>query len=289
MVYSRSFQTATELVPFCSSPFCVLPIDWLAQPSSAGIKNTRLTRLYEKLVYPVLEQRDACLDAARYVCRALDDQETLLHEQVNDIVNFSYNLRYLNDRLEFEDVGFRTEKQSHVFAISQQVGSHPLVLATARAVVDDELDCYELFAGVEKPAKAAEFVRFAFHPLLDAAGKDERAKRYRPLLDLHKRYLFRLLLRRMFAFMEERGIRTVFAILPLHVKVFLEQTGIRLTGVPTAVPDTSDKHAFMRQAFQKYWRPGAETSRQPALYTVDFRMSPLVRTVDGQGIVIDQE
>ncbi|MCG6199592.1 hypothetical protein H1215_20765, partial [Anoxybacillus sp. LAT_38] len=63
----------------------------------------------------------------------------------------------------------------------------------------------------------------------------------------------------------------------------------RLTGVPTAVPDTSDKHAFMRQAFQKYWRPGAETSRQPALYTVDFRMSPLVRIVDGQSIVIDQE
>jgi hypothetical protein len=289
MVYSRSFQTATELVPFCSSPHCVLPIDRLAQTSSAGFKNTRLTRLYEELVRPVLDQRDAFLDATRYVCRALDDTETLLHKQVRDIVNFSYNSRYLHDRLEFEDVSFRTEKKSHVFAVGQQVGSHPLVLATARAVVDDELDCYELFTGVEKPTKAAEFVRFAFHPLLDAAGKDERTKPYRPLLDLHKRYLFRRLLRTMFAYMEKQEIRTVFAIVPLHVKVFLEQTGFRLTGVPTAVPDMSDKHAFMRQAFQKYWRPDAETSRQPALYTIDFRLSPLVRIVDGQSILIDQD
>lgn len=289
MVYSRSCQTVTELVPFSSSPFSLLPNDWLVQSSSAGIKNTKLTCLFDKLVRPVREQRHACLDAALYECRTLDETETHLHEQVNDIVNFSYNLHYLHDQLEFEDVGTHTEKQAHVFAVVQQVGSHPLVLTTARAVVDDELDCYELFAGVNKPAKAAEFVRFAFHPLLDFIGKDEGTKRYRPLLGLHKRYLFRLLLRHMFAFMEAREIRTVFAILPLHVKVFLEQTGIQLTRVPAAVPAASDKHAFMRQAFYKYWRPDAKTCRQPALYTVGFCMSPLVQTVDGLSIVIDQE
>lgn len=275
-----------EAVPFRLSSHATLPLPVLPGKTMPDISNKRLQRLHEKLVSHAVQHETECLDSNKYFCRRLRAQDEELHQSVNDIVNYSYNLRYLHDRLEFEDVAYEADKKSEVFTVQQRIAGRPIVLITARVVLDKQLDCFELFTGYKRPKKAAEYVRFAYHPLLDVIDSRGHDKLTLARIDLHKRYLFRILLHSTFRFLQSRRVRTAYLIIPPHFKRYMDQSGFRLHPVREARFVASDAFDELRSKFVRYWKPEAKARQQPSLYTLDYRLNPLKRVVQEQSVCL---
>lgn len=144
--YSPHFPVnAPADVPFRSSACASLPIKAMLGITSPNCKSEQMSHLHDRLIGMGIAQQDQNLDSSRYVFKRIGRQDADLQQAVSDIVNYSYNLRYLHDQLDFEDVAYETTKKSEVFTIRQDFAGSSLVLITARVVLDKKLDCYELF------------------------------------------------------------------------------------------------------------------------------------------------
>lgn len=272
-------------VPFASSKFATIPLKVLLSMPPPSFRNEQLTSMYDRLTQHGEAFENASLDAAAYVCRRVGREDVRLQQTVKDIVNCSYNAHYLHDQLTFEDIATDSHKKTEVFMITQQIEGILLPLVTVRVLVDKELDCFEIFSKESVLKRAAEFSRFAYHPLLDvpASVLDEQTRKR---LDFHKRHLFRILLRGAFRFLKSRKFQTSYLIMPPHVKRYMDGCGFRLTDMPESHLLPSDSHDVVRRAFYKYWRPESPIHEQPAVYNLDFRIKPLMKIVMGQRIYL---
>lgn len=272
-------------VPLASSVFATIPLKELLDVPRAPFRNEQLTRKYERLMQQVEVISDACLDAAAYVCQRVGREDSRLQQMVKDIVNCSYNAHYLHDQLTYKDIAVDSSKKTEVFIISQQISDVLLPLVSVRVLIDKELDCFEIFSKEGATKRAAEFSRFAYHPLLDVAVTplDEQTRKR---LDFHKRHLFRILLCGAFRFLKSRKFQTSYLIMPPHVKRYMDGCGFRLTDMPNAQLIPSPAHDRVRTTFYKYWKPQSPIHEQPAVYNLDFRIKPLMKIVQGQRIYL---
>ncbi|MEJ8546081.1 hypothetical protein [Brevibacillus borstelensis] len=279
----HSFSIAAKRVPLRTSPYSVFPFKRFHKPDSFA--SVQLNHLYHSLSKPFIDRPDEALNSRLYYWASPTEADASAWAQVQDIISFSYNYRYLHDSFGYVPIGYEADDSSQVFTVQQDLGNDSVVLATARAVVGKELDCYDLFEGVEREDKAAEFVRFSFHPILDMLPKDPNATMFK-ILQLHKRYIFRMLLATMVECAQKDGWGTMYIILPPHVKKYMADSGFGLVPVANAVPAQAQKYEEMRQTFSKYWKPGAAIEQQPALYTISPQVESLEKELNGFTIIL---
>ncbi|KKX53852.1 MULTISPECIES: hypothetical protein [Brevibacillus] len=279
----HSFSVTAKHVPLRTSPYSVFPLKRFQHPDSFA--SVQLNQLYHSLSKPLIERPDDVLNSRLYYWASPTQADASAWSQVQDIISFSYNYRYLSDPTQYVPIGYEVDDKSQVFTVQQDLGNDSVVLATARAVVGSELDCYDLFEGVERREKAVEFVRFSFHPILDMFPKDPNATMFK-ILQLHKRYIFRMLLSTMVDFAQRAEWGTMFIILPPHVKKYMAESGFGLIPVPFALPSEAKEYDEMRNTFSKYWKPGAPVEEQPALYTVSPQVEPFKKELNGYTIIL---
>lgn len=272
-------------VPIAASHCATIPLQALLNVPPPAFRNEQLLHMYTRLIKHEAPFAESALDAKAYVYKRVGREDQALQQTIKDIVNCSYNFHYLHDQLTYEDIASESDKRTEVFMVYQQIGDVMLPLVSVRVLMDQELDCFELFTRQHADVRAVEFSRFSYHPLLDVpvALLD---KEIRLLLDLHKRHLFRVLLRGAFRFLKSRKYRTSYVIMPPHVKRYMVGCGFVMHDMPESQLIASEAHDKMRRSFSKYWKPDRPVREQPAVYKLDFRIKPLFKEVKGQKVVL---
>lgn len=240
--------------------------------------------LFDRLVTPLLGEEFG-LEASKIQVERIQ-RSSRLGAMAADVVNFSYNSRYVKNGGELVDVSRGREDfqgNSQTLVAKQQLGDRHIVLATFRVVYGGDLDTFNLFelipeknwphtinkdkkdkevCSVNKPG---ELERFSLHPIFDFVEdlKDEK-------LNTRIRDFKQLLLREMWPYgmeiLRQNNITHPYFILAPNIRKFVISAGIHPTKVEDVIPRITEYATGIRYNFKEYWKPDGDLAEQPTVY-----------------------
>ncbi len=240
--------------------------------------------LYDTLMYPVRGISTQCLDPLKFYSK-ISNQNAIEGAQVSNIINYSYNLRYREDRSQVADIARDEEGLSSnttTIVIGQEICGTQVILGTSRILCGDHLETFTIFEvldgdwphlqGLEQPRNSAQIGRLGFHPVLDVVDRPAGLK-YR--VNLLRRFIARSIAYVALKFMKRENVEIIYIILPPHVEGFLRSAGLRLDRVEHVRLSRSEQAQQIFQKLDKYWRLDKPLRAQPKLFTMGWALDPM--------------
>jgi hypothetical protein len=240
--------------------------------------------LYDTLMYPVHGISAQCLDPLKFYSK-ISDQNAIEGAQVSNIINYSYNLRYREDRSRVADIASDEEGLSSnttTIVIGQEICGTQVILGTSRILCGDHLETFTIFEvldgdwphvqDLEQPRKSAQIGRLGFHPVLDVVDMPAGLK-YR--VNLLRRFIARSIAYVALEFIKRENVGIIYIILPPHVEEFLRSAGLRLDRVEHVRLSRSEHAQQIFQKLDKYWRVDKPLRAQPKLFTMGWALDPM--------------
>jgi hypothetical protein len=240
--------------------------------------------LYDTLMDPVQGISTQCLDPLKFYSK-ISNQSAIEDAQVRNIINYSYNLRYREDRSQVADIASDEEGLSSnttTIVIGQEIYGTQVILGTARILCGDHLETFTIFEmldgdwphlqGLEQPRKSAQIGRLGFHPVLDVvdrpAGLEDR-------VNLLRRFIARSIAYAALGLLKRENVEIIYITLPPHVEEFLRSAGLRLDRVEHVHLSRSEQAQQIFQKLDKYWRLDKPLHVQPKLFTMGWALDPM--------------
>ena len=240
--------------------------------------------LYDTLMYPFQGISTQCLDPLRFYSK-ISNQNAIEGAQVSNIINYSYNLRYREDKSQVADIARDEEglaSNTTTIVIGQEIYGTQVILGTSRILCGDHLETFTLFEGLDgdwphlqnlkQPRKSAQIGRLGFHPVLDVVDRPAGLK-YR--VELLRRFIARSIAYVALECMKRENVEVIYIILPPHVETFLRSAGLRLDRVEHVRLSRSEQAQQIFQKLDKYWRLDKPLRVQPQLFTMGWGLDPM--------------
>ena len=240
--------------------------------------------LYDTLMYPVHGISAQCLDPRKFYSK-ISSQNAIEEMQVSNIINYSYNLRYREDRSQVADIARDEEGLSSnttTIVVGQEICGTQVILGTSRILCGDHLETFTIFEmldgdwphlrNLEQSRKSAQIGRLGFHPVLDVVDRPAGLK-YR--VNLLRRFIARSIAYGALECMKRENVETIYIILPPHVEGFLRSAGLKLDRVEHVRLSRSEQAQQIFQKLDKYWRLDKPLRAQPKLFTMGRALSPM--------------
>jgi hypothetical protein len=240
--------------------------------------------LYDTLMYPVQGISTQCLDPLKFYSK-ISNQNAIEGAQVSNIINYSYNLRYREDRSQVADIARDEEGLSSnttTIVIGQEIYGTQLILGTSRILCGDHLETFIIFEvldddwphlrDLKQPRKSAQIGRLGFHPVLDVVDRPAGLK-YR--VELLRCFIARSIAYVALECMKRENVEVIYIILPPHVEEFLRSAGLRLDRVEHVRLSRSEHAQQIFQKLDKYWNLDKPLYAQPQLFTMGWALDPM--------------
>ena len=210
--------------------------------------------------------------------------DSLLNEQVLDILNLAYNFRYAPEQDIDDQVMTAIDKGSkaQTLVVTTTINDKEIVLATLQLVLGEKkdilapnkskLEAFQLFKLIDDQAqwphqlenkKPAELGRFAFHPLFDQLRFEANSEVKKRVGELKKELTAKLWQKIELIFKKNGGDYCVLAVMSDNVRDFAQALGFEALEQKQVVLNDSPFMDYLKKNLTRYFS-------QAKFYTLSY-------------------